>query len=73
MALAGSLVAAWLARPTRALPRTDGSYLHEAPAISYAYSKCLRRGDFKQAMTGHEYRTEMALEEASKRASRLND
>lgn len=73
MTLAGDLVVAWPARLTHDLPRIDGRYLHEAPTISYAYSKCLRRGDFKQAMAGHEYRTEMALEEASKRASRLND
>ena len=33
----------------------------------------IKRGDFKQAMAGHEYRTEMALGVASKRASRLND
>lgn len=73
MTLAGDLVVVWLARPTHDLSRIDGRYLHAAPAISYAYSKCLRRGDFKQDAAGYEYRAEKALEEASKRVSRLND
>ena len=35
MTLAGDLVVAWPARLTHDLPRIDGRYLHEAPAITH--------------------------------------